>query len=80
MSFLEPEYSCEGEGGRIGEFPTTARASPSPSLFFKSLSSPGKKEALIPVLEQHSNLRDGFLASSPLHAGDAAPTAPVPGQ
>lgn len=37
MSFLKPEYSCEGEGGRIGEFPTTTRASLSPSLFFQTI-------------------------------------------
>lgn len=48
--------------------------------FAESLSSPGKKWALILVLGQHSNLRDGFLACSPLPAGGSALTVPIPGQ
>lgn len=46
--------------------------------FAKSLSSPGKKSAFIPVWGLPSSLRDGFLVSKPLHSGGLAPTVPTP--
>lgn len=46
--------------------------------FAKSLSSPGKKSAFVPVWGLLSNLRDGFLVPKPLHSGGLAPTVPIP--